>query len=529
MLCLYSKNCDDGPVFKIFSNARLIIKIYTAIALIIGALLSPLALSFAPILLLGWFLFQWRWPSSQIVDFLTQYFIFFAIGLLFTKTVGPYFALLISLPQVAAIDFKLRDIGRITLPNTNSRRKSITNIGMVILCITIGILFVGLLVGSITLFLACGFLVVYFFSIGLIIWPWLLSEPVIGRPMQMRVVAGREVNTEIILTRKSKLNGMLFLQSPYRWFKTIPNAFVPLEENEIRIKVSVTPPMAGPVEIRIIAHVIDPWGLTQLRFEINAMKLVVIPRARYADWLARKYLTGSKFGQLPLVSNVGSIRSLYGLRQGIEFFGTRMYQPGDNRKNIDWKHSVKYHELVTKEFFEMHAQPVIMLVNLVANNTEETDKLAYNIIVSALSLAQDGIPTALAAYNDKGVVLTTPSLIAQELIIKTLETVKEIVTKENAAKSLNPPDVSRLQANISRLNHPVSQPAESLRELLQIEFKSLSRNAKSNPCTAALNEVMKKTYPQSTVIVISDRNYDAEALAFNLHTLIVKGNAVISV
>jgi hypothetical protein len=190
---------------------------------------------------------------------------------------------------------------------------------------------------------------------------------------------------------------------------------------------------------------------------------------------------------------------------------------------------VKYHELVTKEFFEMHAQPVIMLVNLVANNTEETDKLAYNIIVSALSLAQDGIPTALAAYNDKGVVLTTPSLIAQELIIKTLETVKEIVTKENAAKSLNPPDVSRLQANISRLNHPVSQPAESLRELLQIEFKSLSRNAKSNPCTAALNEVMKKTNPQSTVIVISDRNYDAEALAFNLHTLIVKGNAVISV
>ena len=79
-----------------------------------------------------------------------------------------------------------------------------------------------------------------------------------------------------------------------------------------------------------------------------------------------------------------------------------MYQPGDNLKNIDWKHSVKYNELVTREFFEIQGQPVILLINLVAGDTEETDKLAYNIIVAALSLAQDGIPAALAAYDDQG-------------------------------------------------------------------------------------------------------------------------------
>jgi hypothetical protein len=337
------------------------------------------------------------------------------------------------------------------------------------------------------------------------------------------------VKVEILLKRKSRLSGMLFLKSPYQWLKISPNAFIPLETDEIRIQGSLTPPLAGPTEIKLNACFIDPWGLSQARFEISPVKLVVIPRARYADWLARKYLSGSRFGRLPLVSNVGAIKSLYGLRQGIEFYGNRMYQPGDHLKNIDWKHSVKYNELVTREFFEIQGQPVIILINLVASDAEETDTLAYNIIVAALSLAQDGIPAAIAAYNNQGVVLSTPSLGAQELTIRTLEIVKEIVSQENTVKSLNPPDVGRLRANIRRLSQVESQPAGVLRELLQIELKSLRNNARSSPCTAALNEVMMKADQQSTILVISNQNHDAEALAFNLHALTVKGNTIIAV
>jgi hypothetical protein len=89
--------------------------------------------------------------------------------------------------------------------------------------------------------------------------------------------------------------------------------------------------------------------------------------------------------------------------------------------------------------------------------------------------------------------------------------------------------IRRLKANIRRLTHTESQPAGVLRELLQIEFKSLSHNARSSPCTGALNEVMAKTNQQSTVLVISNQNHDAEALAFNLQALTMKGNTVISV
>ena len=111
-------------MLKNISNIRLILKIYTAAALIAAAVRSPLALAFVPIVLLVWFLYQWRWPLSQLIDFLTQFFLFFAVCLLFSPLVGPYFALLIALPLIVLIDLKLRDIGRVTLPDESSRKRS---------------------------------------------------------------------------------------------------------------------------------------------------------------------------------------------------------------------------------------------------------------------------------------------------------------------------------------------------------------------------------------------------------------------
>ncbi len=85
------------------------LKVYVAVALIIAAILSPLALSFAPILLLVWYLYLWRWPISAVVGLLTEYFSLFAIALLFTLPVGPFFSLLIALPVLPLIHYGLEE------------------------------------------------------------------------------------------------------------------------------------------------------------------------------------------------------------------------------------------------------------------------------------------------------------------------------------------------------------------------------------------------------------------------------------
>jgi hypothetical protein len=269
--------------------------------------------------------------------------------------------------------------------------------------------------------------------------------------------------------------------------------------------------------------------LTQVKFTLEPLELYVIPRARYAVWLANKYLAETKAGVLPLISNVLAIRPMYGLRRGVEYYGSQLYQPGDSLKSIDWKHSIKYNELITKEFAEFHGQSAVILVNLAVSDAEEADKLAYKTVVAAISLAVENIPTALAAYDHNGVRLTTAVLQPQELVLKSLQVVREIVTVENQMKYLNPPDVARLVANISRIRSVESKASGVMVQLLQMEYKNLASEAAQNPATKALSRVLARVDRQANLVIISHRNHDAEAIAFNMFSFARQGNTVITV
>lgn len=104
-----------------------------------------------------------------------------------------------------------------------------------------------------------------------------------------------------------------------------------------------------------------------------------------------------------------------------------------------------------------------------------------------------------------------------------------MVTFINPVKYLNPPDVARLRANINRVRFAEGKAAKVLAQLLQLEYQNLSNNARHNPATKALSEVLAKVDRQSSIVIISQRNHDAEALAFNTFSFARKGNAVISV
>ena len=184
---------------------------------------------------------------------------------------------------------------------------------------------------------------------------------------------------------------------------------------------------------------------------------------------------------------------------------------------------------MTKEFAESQGQPAVVLINLAVGSPEEADKLAYNIIVTAISLARENIPTALAAYNDERVELTTAALGPRQLLLQSLLLAREMVTTVNPVKYLNPPDVTRLRADINRLKLVKSSASKVLLQLLELEYKSLYENAKQSPATKALTDVFTKVDKQSSVVVISCGNHDVEALAFNAFNLDRKGNAVIKV
>ncbi len=504
------------------------LKIYAATALIIAAVLSPLSLSFVPIFLLAWYLYLWRLPMTPVINLLTEYFMFFAITLFFTPPVGPFFALLISLPLLVLIHYSLeKAAGSLTYRETRYTRRP-TDLCLAFVWIVIVVLGVSLLLGSLSLLLASAAIIIYLGILGIVILRRFPAKPVEETRVQHRMVAGSEGQLYIELTVKTNIGRLLFVKSPYEWLKVSPN-ILSLKENKLVAKVSLSPALSGPSLIKLEAQATDRWGLIETKFELNPIRLYVIPRARYAAWLAKRYLAETKPGALPLISNIEALKPIYGLRRGVEYYGSQLYQPGDSLKNIDWKHSLKYNELITKEFAEFHGQSAIILINLAVGDAEEADKLAYKIIVTAISLAQESIPAALAAYNHQGVRLTTTILQPHQLLLQSLRVAQEMVIFINPVRYLNPPDVTRLRANIGRIQSVKGKASRALTRLLQLEYKNLSNNAKLNPATKALTKAFAKVDKRSNIVIISHRNHDAEALAFNTFSFINKGNAVITV
>lgn len=135
----------------------------------------------------------------------------------------------------------------------------------------------------------------------------------------------------------------------------------------------------------------------------------------------------------------------------------------------------------------------------------------------------------MAAYDRERVRLTTTTLQGSQLLTQSLHMAQEMVVVVNPPRYLNTPDVGRLRANISRLGPAGSDAARVLLELLKIEYANLNDTARVNPSTKALAEVFGKVDKQANIVVISQRNHDAEAMAFNTFNFTTRGNAVIAV
>ena len=505
-----------------------LLKTYIVVALTATAVLAPLALSFVPILLLLIYLYLWRWPVSAVITLLRDYFMYFAIAILLLPVVGNPFSFLIALPVLLLINYDLEEAAWLMAYRETAYRRRPTSPYLSLSIIAILTLGVSLLLGSLSLLLASATIISYLAVLGILVLRYLPLKPVAETQLQLRMVSGAKDQLDIVLNSQVKIGGLLFLESPHEWLNVSPN-ILSLGAKKLVVKVSLSPTLSGPSIIKLKGQATDRWGLIRVNFELEPIRLYVIPRARYAAWLVEKYLAGTQMGTLPLISNMAALKPTYGLRSGVEYYGSQLYQPGDSLKNIDWKHSLKYNELISKEFIEFLGRPAIVLINLAVGDAEEADKLAYNIIVTAISLARENIPTALAAYDHEGVKVTTQALQPRQLVLQSLQVAREMGTFIHPIKYLNPPDIERLRANMSRIRFVESKATKVLAQLLQLEYKSLSNAAKINPATKALREVFAKVDKKSNIVVISHRNHDAEALAFNTFSYNRKGNTVISV
>jgi Protein of unknown function DUF58 len=515
---------------SIFRNRFIInaLKLYVCGVLIVTAIFSgPVTAVVCVLVLLAYLILQWR-SKNVFIALMVNYFIFFAIGLLVVPVTNFLVAALVSLPMLFLITHSLTRISGFAPISKSQYSHRFSPLGIILPLIAVVTLIIALFLGAAILIFSGSIAIVYLAVLVCLSLTQIPADSVAVDRIQVRILAGTATELHISLHPKTAFGGTLFIESPYSWLK-VHSPVLTLQHDPVNLNLTLMPLLSGPSVVSLNAYAFDVWGLTQFQFQIVPVQLYVIPRARYAAWLARRYLAATKPGMLPMIANISTAKPQYGFRRGIEYYGSQLYQPGDELKSVDWKHSAKYNKMITKEFIEFHGQPVVLLVNLAVTDAEAADELAQKTIVAALSLAREQIPAVLAAYDRNVVKLVTPFLQPRQLVVQSLEITKEITVFENPARYLNKPDIVRLRANIRRLALVGGDSAKALSQLLGIESANVIRDAIANPATQTIEKAVNNSNLQSTFIVVSGLNHDANAIEFNRLLLTKKGYALVIV
>ncbi len=514
--------------------ARWVFRIYTLLLVLAAAFLSPPASAFLPLVLLGFHIYLLvsrhdpaRWARIRLA---ADYFTFFAAAVFLEPRMG-LLSVLPALPVLGTVSASLSDLSRFTPitagPGESARRPTKT-------AVTVGITAVAVLVFSVILgsqvMALCGALVLIYLALS----AWLQARslpptPIKADPVRLRLLAGSTATVAVKVTLRSKNTGKLGFYSPYDWVNMEPPEVIPQAGQGFTLQLSVTPSLAGPSRLELIVTATDSLGLLKYTYRFVPVMLQVIPRARYAAWFARQYARGTRRGVLPLLASISISQGAVTSPTGIEYYGSRLYQPGDSVRIVDWKHSIKLARLISKEFSELRGEKALLLVNLVAADAEEADRLAYNIIAAGLSLAHDKIPAAVAAYDHEQVRLATAVLTPEALLARTLQLSQQVIVSPNPDRYLGPVDVMQLRSTISRLRQAGTGPSRSLADLLDVEFQSLKNSARQGPVSSALIQALNTVGRQCNIVVMSGRNHDAEALAFNTFELRRRGWGVIEI
>jgi hypothetical protein len=324
-----------------------------------------------------------------------------------------------------------------------------------------------------------------------------------------RIIAGTSGDMRVELSNRASARIHCQFGRHEPWLKVVPLAAI-LKKGMVRLNVSYTPPLAGNSRPQIQSIAKDLRGFVHICQIHEPIELRIIPRARYVTWLARKYLERSGTGMS--TAALMQLPSIILPQRGTEYRESRSYEPGDQLKDIDWKHTLKLSQLIVKDYTNNEEPATILAVNLAVADAEEADKLSFKLVTAALTLAKDNIPSALAAYNHRDVVLSIDVTEPDEVLKQTLLLLREITTVKSIDRHLELADITEIKRNIGQLKMVSSEPAQRLLSLLDFQYRSIEEFTRNHPASIALSSTTRQVPAPATILLVSQLNHDAEAI-----------------
>ncbi len=499
---------------------------YLFVTLIGAIFLSPAPYAAVALLLMLSFAATRRWPLPPIGSLGRLLFALLIIPLSLEEVVGAFPATGLLLPALPLLQWELKRLASHQPLSKFHVGLRATPFSKRLAAALLGVLVFSVATATTALMLTAGLLLGY----TLVLFAYVVFNArrlkVAATIGSLRLQVGESRLAEV--TFSSTLPWRSGLSLAYPWASVRPNQLDRGWEEE-QVELSVRPPLAGPDKLSLQVMAVDPSGLVENGYLVEVLELLVIPRARYAAWLAKKYLEETSPGPVaPMVATVAHDSPFKVWPGGTDFYGERPYYPGDRLRDIDWKRTLKFQELVVKEYSQALGQVVVIAVDLMAENAEEADRLVHDLVLACVTLGRMGVPIALAAYDRQGVQMVTPPLDSREAVKRALALEQRMVIVPRKERFLQAVDPRQLRLTMRQLDPVAGGPAQRLREILGLEYQALQQSAVQDPGYLALTQVARSVPAPAMVLPISRDSYHDEALALARHQLESRGYRYLS-
>jgi hypothetical protein len=169
----------------------------------------------------------------------------------------------------------------------------------------------------------------------------------------------------------------------------------------------------------------------------------------------------------------------------------------------------------------------IIVADLTAKDAKAADELAYDFVMSALTLATESLPSALAVYNQNEVLAATSLMDPRETLKKVLGLTERITVVEPEERVLQPTETRMLKRSIALLSLANTESAREFSEFLKFELEANQETAKKHPGTEVLAKATGSVQGPAVIVVASPMSGDCYALLLALEMLKEKGYGIV--
>jgi hypothetical protein len=488
---------------------------YAPVVLVAGSLASGASAASATVglvvLYVSCLLAAW-WPGFTVAAL--------ASVLVAPVLLAPYvgnWSVLLALPAYAAVARGFEGLAPKLIAAAPQARRSLSPLALSVGGAIVVVLVTALVVAAPTLALTSGCLLLAMSLTAAVQYARLGSRPLHVECLDVTVRAGERVTIDLEVVPAAR-GGLLFaLMAPEGAVLRNPGPFAP--DDRAHKSVTLAPLLGGPSDVVVRASVTDSFGLVHLGQSLTAAHLNVIPRARVARWVAEEFLAHRGGGVEAGGALSREVAGLLATLGGVEYLSSRLYVPGDTLLSIDWKHTSRLQSLVLKTFDDGTRSAGLILVNLSATDADEADRLEYEFLSAALTVATMSCGASIAAYGGRGKSELTRLLFGDALVRASLDACPGVSISPAWRRYSRPVSVQRVRAQVVRAR---GAGATKLSALLALKERAVQSFVDSAPVGPLLLKAAHQGLP-AWCVAISTMHRDAEAVLTGLHDLEGRG------